>query len=45
MLAKVNYTDIKHNDYLALFDYDNCPKSKIEKQLRNFIEEIINFTM
>ena len=45
VLVNVSYTNVKHNDYIAPFDYDNCPKTHIEKLLRNLIEEISNVTM
>lgn len=44
-LAKVNYVTVEHKDYLAPFNYDKCPPSKIEKNVRELIEEIANITM
>lgn len=44
-LVKVHYSDIKHQDYLAPFDYDNCAKTQMEKQKRLLLEEIANVTM
>lgn len=37
---------MKHNDYLAPFDYDNCAKlSAMHKWTEDLIEEISNVTM
>lgn len=45
MLVNVSYTNIKHQDYLAPFDYENCAKTQIEKATRLLLEEISNVTM
>ncbi len=45
MLVNVSYTNIKHQDYLAPFDYENCAKTHIEKAIRLLLEEISNVTM
>ena len=44
-LAKINYVTVEHKDYLAPFDYEKCPKSKVDKNVRGLIEEIANITM
>lgn len=44
-LARINYLTSKHQDYLAPFDFKKCPKSKIEKNCRNLLEEVGNVTM
>jgi len=44
-LVKVHYSDVKHQDYLAPFDYDNCAKTQMDKLKRLLIEEIANVTM
>lgn len=44
-LVKVHYSDVKHQDYLAPFDYDNCAKTQMDKFKRLLIEEIANVTM
>ena len=45
-LTKVSYSNIKHQDYLAPFDYENCVKpSNLPKTLEDMIEEISNVTM
>jgi predicted DNA-binding WGR domain protein len=44
-IAKVNYTTVSHQDYLAPFDYDKAPKSKNQKEIRDLFEEISNVTM
>jgi hypothetical protein len=36
---------VKHQDFLAPFDYENCPSSSLEKGVRNVVEEISNLTM
>lgn len=33
-LSKVNYVTSKHHDFLAPFDYEKCPKSQLEKNVR-----------
>jgi predicted DNA-binding WGR domain protein len=45
VLVKVNYKNIKHDDYLAPFDYENCAPTQMEKRLRQLFEEISNVTM
>jgi len=45
VLVHVSYSNIKHQDYLAPFDYDNCAPTQMEKHLRLLIEEISNVTM
>jgi predicted DNA-binding WGR domain protein len=44
-IAKVNYTTVSHQDYLAPFDYEKAPKSKTQKEIRDLFEEISNVTM
>lgn len=44
-LTKVNYITTKHQDYLSPFDIKKCPKSNLEKNVRNLLEEIGNVTM
>ena len=44
-LSKVNYCSVQHRDYLAPFDFDKCPKSGIERNARDLIEEIADFAM
>lgn len=44
-LSKVAYVTVAHKDYLAPFDFDNCPKSKLEKNTRKLLEEVANVTM
>jgi len=45
VLVKVNYSNVKHSDYMAPFDYDNCPPTHMEKTLKHLYEEISNVTM
>lgn len=44
-LVHVNYAQVKHADYLAPFDYENCAKTTMIDCLRYLIEEISNVTM
>lgn len=44
-MINVNYAQVKHQDYLAPFDYENCVKTQMDKCLRHLIEEISNVTM
>ena len=45
-LTKVNYSNVKHQDYLAPFDFENCSKSSSLPQLvEDLVEEISNVTM
>ena len=44
-IARVSYSTVKHQDYLAPFDYDKAPKSKAQKEIRDLFEEISNVTM
>ena len=44
-LAKVRYVTAKHRDYLAPFDFESCPKSALEKNTRNLLEEVGNISM
>ena len=41
----VHYSNVKHQDYLAPFDYENCAKTQMDKNKRLLIEEIANVTM
>ena len=41
----MNYVTVEHKDYLAPFNYDKCPKSKVEKNVKELLEEIANITM
>lgn len=44
--VKVNYSKIKHEDYLAPFDFENCVKpSGLPKWTEDLIEEISNVSM
>jgi predicted DNA-binding WGR domain protein len=45
VLVQINYQNVKHTDYLAPFDYDNCAKTVMEPKLRHLFEEISNVTM
>lgn len=45
VITKVNYATVKHEDYLAPFDYDKCCKSRLDKNVRQLIEEVSNVTM
>ena len=45
-LVKVHYTNVKHQDYLAPFDFENCAKTEsIDSVIEDLIEEISNVTM
>jgi len=44
-IARVNYVTVSHKDYLAPFDFKIAPKSKLERNVQNLIEEIGNVTM
>lgn len=46
-LTKVSYSNVKHQDYLAPFDYNNCTKRSgaMAKSVEDLIEEISNITM
>ena len=44
-VTNVNYTTVAHSDYLAPFDFDKAPKSKIERNTRDLLEEVANITM
>lgn len=44
-IARVKYDTVKHKEYLAPFDYKKAPQSALEKNKRNLLEEITNFTM
>lgn len=44
-VTNVNYTTVAHRDYLAPFDFDKAPKSKIERNARDLLEEVANITM
>lgn len=44
-LSRVAYVTVAHQDYLAPFDYDKCPRSKLEKNTRKLLEEVANVTM
>lgn len=45
-LTQVNYSNVKHVDYLAPFDFENCAKgSGLSKAVENLIEEISNVSM
>lgn len=45
MPVAVSYLNVQYKDYLAPFDYENCPKTQMNKVLRYLIEEISNVTM
>ena len=45
-LTQVNYSNVKHQDYLAPFDFENCAKSAgLPSSVESIIEEISNVTM
>lgn len=44
-ISKVNYVTVAHQDYLAPFDFENCPRSKLGKHQRQLLEEVANITM
>ena len=44
-LAKVNYITVNYKDYLAPFDYEKCPKSRLQPALFELFEEVSNVTM
>jgi predicted DNA-binding WGR domain protein len=44
-ITKVNYVPFAHQDYLAPFDFEKCPKSSLEKNKRQLLEEVANITM
>jgi len=44
-LARVTYVAAAHQDYLAPFNFDNCPRSSLEKDTRQLIEEMGNVAM
>ena len=44
-VTKVNYVSVAHQDYLAPFDFDKCPRSTLEKNERQLLEEVANITM
>ncbi len=44
-LTKVNYVTVDFKDYLAPFDYDKVPKSRLQKSIFDLFEEIANVTM
>jgi len=45
--VKVHYSNIKHTDYLAPFDFDNCAKKSgsFSTKLEDLVEEVSNVTM
>lgn len=44
-LTKVNYVTVNFKDYLAPFDYEKLPKTRLPKPIFNLFEEIANVTM
>ena len=44
-LAKISYTTVDHKDYLAPFDFEKCPKSVLNRDIRDLFEEVANITM
>lgn len=45
-LVSVHYSNVKHQDYLAPFDYDNCKKAAgVDTKVIDFMETICNVTM
>ena len=46
-LVQVKYTNVKHTDYLAPLDYENCAKAEasLPKETENLVEVISNVTM
>ena len=45
VLVQVDYKNVKHQDYLAPFDFESCAQTHMEKKLRILFEEIGNVTM
>jgi hypothetical protein len=45
VLVQVDYKNVKHQDYLAPFDFKSCAQTHMEKKLRILFEEIGNVTM
>ncbi len=44
-LTKINYVCVDFKEYLAPFDYDKVPKSRLSKPLFDLFEEVSNVTM
>lgn len=45
-LVEVHYSNVKHQDYLAPFDFDNCKKAVgVCHRVLDFMESICNVTM
>jgi len=45
-LVEVHYSNVKHKDYLAPFDFDNCkPAQGVCQKVMDFFETICNVTM
>ena len=44
-LAKINYVTVDYKEYLAPFDLEKCPKSRLSRELFDLFEEISNVTM
>ena len=44
-MARVAYVSVSHQDYLAPFDFEKCPKSKLGRNERQLLEEVANVTM
>jgi hypothetical protein len=44
-LTRVNYVTVDFKDYLAPFDYEKLPKSRLNKSVFDLFEEIANVTM
>lgn len=45
VLVNITYKNVKHEDYLAPFDWNHCPESQLAKPVRFMLEEICNLTM
>ena len=44
-MARVNYVTVDHKEYLAPFSFDKAPKSGLERNVRELLEEVSNITM
>lgn len=44
-LSRVNYITVDFKEYLAPFDYQKVPKTRLTKPIFNLFEEIANVTM
>ena len=44
-IARVNYITVDYKDYLAPFDFEKCPKSRLPRPIYDLYEEVANVTM